>query len=334
MSRARKNFIQEMHMKKGALHKSLHVPQGEKIPAKKLNKAAHSSNPTLRKRAVLAKTLKKLPHKMDGGMMNANNNQMPTNNLPNQYSSAAQVPRPTQGVQPQSNNPWANPALNGLRSQQPQQPMNTNNAPDWMRNPNLAQQMNMPVGNKYKKGGRTQRKADGGMLSKMLRDRAAYERTPKGLQESISRSYAVVPPTMGRSLKKGGRARRKADGGMMDQTNPMTANNPVNPSPQASQPIQKPKRTFGGSLWSPQQLSDMRDQMQAWHKAHPNSLQESIAAEAARPKPKRIGTRFVNHGFYSSPEPIYENTGPFGKLFNQGFNKGGRVQRLKDLCRY
>lgn len=42
----------------GALHKELHVPQGEKIPAKKLEKAAHSSNPTLKKRAVLAKTLK------------------------------------------------------------------------------------------------------------------------------------------------------------------------------------------------------------------------------------------------------------------------------------
>lgn len=44
----------------GALHRSLGVPQGEKIPASKLAKAAHSSNPTLRKRANLAKTLGKM----------------------------------------------------------------------------------------------------------------------------------------------------------------------------------------------------------------------------------------------------------------------------------
>jgi hypothetical protein len=40
------------------LHKQLHVPAGEKIPAKKLEKAAHSDNPTLARRARLAKTLK------------------------------------------------------------------------------------------------------------------------------------------------------------------------------------------------------------------------------------------------------------------------------------
>lgn len=44
----------------GALHRELGVPEGQKIPASKLNKAAHSSNPTLKKRAVLAKTLKKM----------------------------------------------------------------------------------------------------------------------------------------------------------------------------------------------------------------------------------------------------------------------------------
>jgi len=46
----------------GALHKQLHVPAGEKIPAKKLEKASHSENPTLAKRARLAQTLKKLHH--------------------------------------------------------------------------------------------------------------------------------------------------------------------------------------------------------------------------------------------------------------------------------
>jgi hypothetical protein len=60
MSRAKKNFIQKMHMKKGALHKALHVPEGEKIPEAKLEKAEHSSNPTMRKRANLAETLKGL----------------------------------------------------------------------------------------------------------------------------------------------------------------------------------------------------------------------------------------------------------------------------------
>jgi hypothetical protein len=55
-----KKWIQEMHMKKGALHKELDVPEGKKIPAKKLKKAEHSKSPKLRKRAVLAETLKKL----------------------------------------------------------------------------------------------------------------------------------------------------------------------------------------------------------------------------------------------------------------------------------
>lgn len=61
MGRAKKNFIQGMHLKKGALHRSLHVPKGEKIPEEKLEKAAHSKNPKLRKRAIVAETLKKLP---------------------------------------------------------------------------------------------------------------------------------------------------------------------------------------------------------------------------------------------------------------------------------
>lgn len=56
-------WIQKMHLKKGALKEELHVPKGKKIPAATLNKAAHSSNPTLKKRAVLAKTFKKMAHK-------------------------------------------------------------------------------------------------------------------------------------------------------------------------------------------------------------------------------------------------------------------------------
>ena len=61
--------------KKGALHKALHVPQGEKIPQKKLEKAEASSNPKLAKRARLAETLKGFnrPGKFGGGALGALN---------------------------------------------------------------------------------------------------------------------------------------------------------------------------------------------------------------------------------------------------------------------
>lgn len=58
-----KRWISKAIQHPGALHRSLHVPQGQKIPAAKLAKAAHSSNPTLRRRANLAKTLNHL-HKV------------------------------------------------------------------------------------------------------------------------------------------------------------------------------------------------------------------------------------------------------------------------------
>lgn len=48
-----------MHMKKGALHKEMGVPQGKKIPAKKLAAAAKKPG-KLGKRARLAETLKSL----------------------------------------------------------------------------------------------------------------------------------------------------------------------------------------------------------------------------------------------------------------------------------
>ena len=61
---AEKNkFIQTAIKHPGALRKSLHVKEGEKIPASKLEKAEHSKNPLLKKRAVLAATLKKMHHK-------------------------------------------------------------------------------------------------------------------------------------------------------------------------------------------------------------------------------------------------------------------------------
>lgn len=52
------NWIAGATKNKGALHRSLGVPAGEKIPAKKLNAAMHSDNPAVAKRARLAKTLK------------------------------------------------------------------------------------------------------------------------------------------------------------------------------------------------------------------------------------------------------------------------------------
>lgn len=65
MGRARKDdeqghWIQNAIKKPGALHKSLGVPKGKNIPSEKLEKATHSENPKLRKRAILAQTLKKL----------------------------------------------------------------------------------------------------------------------------------------------------------------------------------------------------------------------------------------------------------------------------------
>ena len=56
-------WIQSAIKHPGALHRDLHVPQGEKIPEKKIQKAEHSSNPTIAKRAHLAETLKHMHHK-------------------------------------------------------------------------------------------------------------------------------------------------------------------------------------------------------------------------------------------------------------------------------
>ncbi len=50
-------WIQKAIKHKGALHKELGVPEGKKIPAKKLEKAAHAKG-KLGQRARLAETLK------------------------------------------------------------------------------------------------------------------------------------------------------------------------------------------------------------------------------------------------------------------------------------
>jgi hypothetical protein len=58
-----KKWIQDMHMKKGALHKELGVKEGKKIPESKIKKAEASKNPLLAKRAHLAETLKSFKKK-------------------------------------------------------------------------------------------------------------------------------------------------------------------------------------------------------------------------------------------------------------------------------
>lgn len=55
-----KKWIQGAIKHKGALHKTLGIPEGKKIPEKKLISAEHSKNPLTRKRAFLAETLSKL----------------------------------------------------------------------------------------------------------------------------------------------------------------------------------------------------------------------------------------------------------------------------------
>lgn len=61
-----KNWIADAVKNKGGLHRSLDVPEGEKIPAKKMEKAEHSKNPRVRKQAALAHTLGSLRHHGSG----------------------------------------------------------------------------------------------------------------------------------------------------------------------------------------------------------------------------------------------------------------------------
>lgn len=60
---AKEHWIKDAIKHPGALHKELHVKAGEKIPESKLKKAEHSKNPTLKKRANLAETLKSMKRK-------------------------------------------------------------------------------------------------------------------------------------------------------------------------------------------------------------------------------------------------------------------------------
>jgi hypothetical protein len=54
-------WIQDAHIKKGALHKEMGIPEGKKIPESKLKKAEHAGG-KLGKRARLAETFKSFKH--------------------------------------------------------------------------------------------------------------------------------------------------------------------------------------------------------------------------------------------------------------------------------
>jgi hypothetical protein len=60
---AERKFIHKAIKKPGALHREMGVPQDEKIPKSKLRAAAKKGNTKLAKRARLALTLEKLPHR-------------------------------------------------------------------------------------------------------------------------------------------------------------------------------------------------------------------------------------------------------------------------------
>lgn len=60
---AGKKWVAKATRDKGALHRNLGVPEGEKIPEDKLDAATRSKDATIRKEANLAKTLKGFHHK-------------------------------------------------------------------------------------------------------------------------------------------------------------------------------------------------------------------------------------------------------------------------------
>ena len=55
-----KKWIEKATKNKGAMHRNLGVPKGEKIPATKIAKEIKSKNPKIKAEANLAKTLSKM----------------------------------------------------------------------------------------------------------------------------------------------------------------------------------------------------------------------------------------------------------------------------------
>jgi hypothetical protein len=58
-----KDWMKKAGANRGGLHRSLGIPEGQKIPVSRIKSAEHSSNPKERKEATLAETYKKYrPH--------------------------------------------------------------------------------------------------------------------------------------------------------------------------------------------------------------------------------------------------------------------------------
>ena len=68
----KKKWIKKATENKGALHRNLGVPEGEKIPGSKLEEGAHSENSKVRREVALAKTLKGLHHGLKKKMYGRN----------------------------------------------------------------------------------------------------------------------------------------------------------------------------------------------------------------------------------------------------------------------
>lgn len=66
MAKGGKKWIGKAIKHPGKLHRDLHVPEGEKIPASKMKKAEHSKSPAIRREASLAHTLGKMHHATGG----------------------------------------------------------------------------------------------------------------------------------------------------------------------------------------------------------------------------------------------------------------------------
>jgi hypothetical protein len=53
------SFYRSMHhLRKGGLHKALHIPEDQNIPAERLASAKNSNNPHVKKMAIMADNMK------------------------------------------------------------------------------------------------------------------------------------------------------------------------------------------------------------------------------------------------------------------------------------
>lgn len=55
-------WVSHLHLKKGALHRALKVPEDQPIPADKMQEAAHSNSPHMRRMANFAKVSEHFDH--------------------------------------------------------------------------------------------------------------------------------------------------------------------------------------------------------------------------------------------------------------------------------